>query len=341
MLSIRVVSRAGEPPEAPLAATFGPDGGDIGRGADCTLVLPDPERRISRKHAVVAWRDGRAFLRQLGLGVPVELDGRLLGADAESPLGEGAEIRIGPYVLRADAPPPAPPALPVEPPPAAAPSRRAEDMDLLLDDTEPTPLAAAVEALYDGLGVPMPARRPSVDQTRLIGGLLRATVAGTLELLAARNIAKRELGANPTMLQVRQNNPLKFSPDVDAALSHLLGPAQRGFVAPLDAVNDAFDDLRAHELAVLAGMRAALDSVLARFDPAALEQKLDKSMWASVMPAARKARLWELHAEQYAQTMRDVENDFDSVFGRAFLQAYQAQLAAAAQTNKLNLDAPS
>jgi FHA domain-containing protein len=59
------------------------------------------------------------------------------------------------------------------------------------------------------------------------------------------------------------------------------------------------------------------------------------------MPAARKARLWELHAEQYAQTMRDVENDFDSVFGRAFLQAYQAQLAAAAQANKLNLDAPS
>jgi len=357
MLSIRVVSRAGEPPSAPLAATFGPDGGDIGRGADCTLVLPDPDRRISRKHALVGWRGGQAFLRQLGQGVPVELDGRLLGADAEALLTEGAEIRIGPYLLRADAAAPVvdlPLDDPLEAPPdsafdalldpmpePAAPARRAGDMDLVLDDAEPTPLAAALEGLYDGLGVAMPSRRPSADQTRLVGALLRATVAGTLELLAARNIAKRELGANPTMLQVRQNNPLKFSPDVDAALGHLLGPGQRGYVAPLDAVNDAFDDLRAHEMAVLAGMRGALDSVLARFDPAVLEQRLAKPMWASVMPAAHKARLWETYAEQYAQILRDVENDFDSVFGRAFLQAYQAQLAALAQAKSLNLDEPS
>jgi FHA domain-containing protein len=342
MLSIRVVSRAGEPAVPPQAARFGPEGGDIGRGADCTLVLPDPERRISRKHAAVVWREGRAFLRQLGSGIPVELDGRLLGTDAESALADGSQIRIGPYLLQAADLPEVDLALPSEEPaPPAPPARRAADMDLVLDDTEPTPQAAAIEALYDGLGVPMPARCPTADQTRCIGALLRATVGGTLELLAARNIAKRELGANPTLLQVRQNNPLKFSPDVDIALDHLLGPTQRGFVAPLEAVNDAFEDLRAHEMAVLAGMRGALDAVLARFDPAVLEQRLAKPVWSSVMPAARKARLWEAYAEQYAQILRDVENDFDSVFGRAFLQAYQAQLAALAQAKTLNLDAPS
>src|SRR5574339_257 len=103
MISIRVVSRAGEAPAAPLAATFGPAGGDIGRGIDCTLVLPDPERRISRKHALVTWRDGTHFMRQLGSGVAVELDGRPLGVDGEQPLADGSEIRIGPYLLRATA----------------------------------------------------------------------------------------------------------------------------------------------------------------------------------------------------------------------------------------------
>jgi FHA domain-containing protein len=183
---------------------------------------------------------------------------------------------------------------------------------------------------------------PSPDQARLVGSLLRAAIGGALELLAARNIAKRELGASPTLLQVRQNNPLKFSPDADVALGHLLGPPQRGFTAPLAAVHDAFEDLRAHEMAVLAGMRAALDAVLARFDPAALEQRLaTKAVWESVMPAARKARLWERYQEQYGQILRDIEGDFDSLFGRAFLDAYQAQLAEFAQAKNLNLDAPA
>jgi FHA domain-containing protein len=352
MISIRVVSRAGEAPAAPLAATFGHAGGDIGRGIDCTLVLPDPERRISRKHALVTWRDGTHFMRQLGSGVAVELDGRPLGVDGELPLADGSEIRIGPYLLRAAAvapigrPPPhagevdlsLPPMprvaevdLSLPPMPRPAPAA----LDLVLDDAAPPD--AFVRALYEGLGMPQPAA-PAPEQARLVGALLRSAVAGTLELLAARHIAKRELGASPTLLQTRQNNPLKFSPDADAALGHLLGPAQRGFIPPLAAVNDAFDDLRAHEMAVLAGMRAALDAVLARFEPAALEQRLaPKGMFE--LPGARKARLWEGYAEQYAQLLREIEGDFDSLFGRAFLQAYQAQLAQFAPAKKVNPDA--
>jgi FHA domain-containing protein len=210
-----------------------------------------------------------------------------------------------------------------------------DGVDLVLGETEPAPLGAGlVEALYRGLGVAMPTA-PSAEQLELIGALLRGAIGGTLELLAARNIAKRELGANPTLLQTRENNPLKFSPDVDAALGHLLGPAQRGFIAPRAAVNDAFDDLNAHEMAVLAGMRGALDAVLARFDPGSLELRLgQKAMWQSLLPAARKSRLWERYAEQYAQILREIEGDFDSLFGRAFLQAYQAQLAELAEAKR-------
>ena len=41
-------------------------------------------------------------------------------------------------------------------------------------------------------------------------------------------------------------------------------------------MRDAFDDLRAHQLGVMAGMRAALEGVLQRFDPAQLEGKLTR-----------------------------------------------------------------
>ena len=52
MIEIQVVSRAGAALEVPLAARFGDAGGDVGRGVDCTLVLPDPERRISRRQVL-------------------------------------------------------------------------------------------------------------------------------------------------------------------------------------------------------------------------------------------------------------------------------------------------
>ena len=149
----------------------------------------------------------------------------------------------------------------------------------------------------------------------------------------ARKTYLRELGAAATQLRSRENNPLKFSPDVDAALSHLLGPAERGFLPPLQAVQEAFDDLRAHQVALLAGMRAALDSVMARFDPAALEQRMAPAgAWASLIPAQRKAQLWTEYSQQFAQIVGEVEGDFDALLGRAFLKAYQAQLAELART---------
>src|SRR5205823_8284893 len=130
----------------------------------------------------------------------------------------------------------------------------------------------------------------------------------------------RELGASATMPQSRQNNPLKFAPGVDAALVQLLGPPQRGSIDPLTAVGDAFDDLRAHEVAVLAGMRAALEAVRARFSPQTLESRLaGKGMWENLMPVNHKAKLWERYGEQHAEIVREIEENFDSIFARAFV----------------------
>jgi type VI secretion system FHA domain protein len=352
-------------PHAPVSAIFDAAGGDIGRGADCTLVLADPERRISRRQALVACRDGRHFIRRIGTNLTIELDGVPLPPDVDVPLHAGAQIRIGPYLLHADetASPAdlnaAADALPrvglLDVPAEAlhAPNEpRLHELDLVVGDPtgnhpRPTPDTAApahgarpptvpelLSALYAGLRMPAPAASEQTEpDLERIGALLRSAVAGTLALLATRSIAKRELGASVTLPQTRGNNPLKFAPDLDTALAHLLGPAQRGFVAPLVAMNDAFDDLRAHELSVLAGMRAALNEVLSRFDPAALEDRLaPKTLWERLRPGRRESKNWAHYVKRYPEITRDIESDFDSLFGRAFREAYEAQLAALAST---------
>ncbi len=371
MIAIRLVSVAGEPPASQLEAQFGAAGGDIGRGADCALVLPDPERRISRKHLQVVCREGRAWLRLISTNLLVELDGVPMAAGVECPLADGARIRIGPFLLRVDAaaaPPAAAPPAEVSaalpraaddsmallrtpaggpgglgvfhdllhaPVPAGIRAGPVQEVDVVIGDpTGSRPRVAAagsdalIDALYAGLGISPPqAQARTPEQLQLVGALLRASVQGTLALLAARLIAKRELGASPTQIQTRQNNPLKFAPDVDVALAMLLAAPRRGFVPALEAMGDAFDDLRAHEVALLAGMRAALSAVLDRFDPVALEARLsaDQGLWDQLMGGGRKARLWERYAEQHASIAREIEENFDALFAAAFVEAYEAQ----------------
>lgn len=166
------------------------------------------------------------------------------------------------------------------------------------------------------------------------GQLLRAATQGTLDLLMARALTKREVRADMTMIAAQENNPLKFSPNVDVALAHLLAPQGRGFMTPLQALCDAYNDLRAHQFGFMAGMRAALADVLERFDPKQLEQRLaQKSMIDSVLPMNRKAKLWDLYMEFYQDISTEAEDDFHALFGKEFLRAYEAQVAQLAQHN--------
>ncbi|HEY0956961.1 MAG TPA: type VI secretion system-associated FHA domain protein TagH, partial [Roseateles sp.] len=194
----------------------------------------------------------------------------------------------------------------------------------------PADQAALLAAFREGLGLPhLPAGGLTPEFMRLLGQIVHESARGTVDLLVARAALKREVRAEATMIVARENNPLKFSPTAEVALGHLLGPTVRGFIEPQKAMRDAFDDLRAHQLAFLAGMRAALEGLLQRFDPSVLEARLtQKSVLSSLLPAARKAQLWSVFQQEYQQIAGELSDDFHQVFGREFLRAYEAQLDA-------------
>lgn len=193
----------------------------------------------------------------------------------------------------------------------------------------PTDDRALVDAFLRGLnthGVRVEALTPALMQ--LIGELLREASRGTLELLAARAALKREMRTGATMIEASDNNPLKFSPNVEAALMHLLNPQMRGFMAPAVAFADAYADLRAHQVGMVAGMRVALDGVFERFEPQRIEARLSgRSMLDGVLPGlSRRARCWDLFIDMYGQLSREATEDFHTLFGRAFVAAYEAQI---------------
>jgi FHA domain-containing protein len=218
-------------------------------------------------------------------------------------------------------------------PQPAAPAAASNEEDAMAATQRVAVLRAGADelanAFFEGAGIAN-FNLPSgiTPQTmNLLGQVLRETVQAMLDLLLARAMLKREMRAEVTMIVAQENNPLKFSPNVEAALMHLLSP-QRGYMEPLEAVRDACNDLRSNQFAFMAGMRAALAGILQRFDPDQLEQRLKhKSMLDSLVPGNRKAKMWDLFSDLYGDVSKEAEDNFHEMFGREFVRAYEAQIA--------------
>lgn len=235
-----------------------------------------------------------------------------------------APARAAPLAAPLAAPPTTPPAAPprrtVQPPPRVAAETRIAPGPAPAD-----PLwAAFCEAA--GVHIDLP-QGLTPEMMRLLGSLLRSAADGTQQLMAIRAASRYELRAQVTMIQARNNNPLKFTPDGTAALEQLLQPPMRGFLTGPAAMTDAMNDLVGHGIGTMAGMRAALDGVLDRFTPAELEHQLGTgSMLDSLLPMSRKARLWELYLQHFESIRSEAQEDFHTLYGKAFLAAYEEQL---------------
>lgn len=211
-------------------------------------------------------------------------------------------------------------ARPAPPSPQPAPAASAPAADAAA-------AASLLAAFLEGAGVPDLKPGGSPEQSmRAAGAVFRALVEGLRETLMSRAAIKNELRVEQTMLRARDNNALKFSVTPEEAVAALLLGPRPGYKPPLDATKEAFRDIQSHEMAVMAGVQTALVALLKRFDPAALEARLAPGRLDSILPSARRARIWELFCTTYKDIAHEAEDDFQSVFGREFARAYDAQM---------------
>jgi type VI secretion system FHA domain protein len=426
-LILTVTRYNNRPPAQPLSKIFDQMGGTIGRASDNDMVLADPAKCLSRKHAEVRYQTGNYYLADASGKNPIYINNCPLGAGGTARLADGDVISICDYTLTASLSSLEKPTgvsssfgegglyegalgqgigpliedsnearldeggseyrysrgdeIPVvmEPMPSVhmVPEKIPAGYDPLIDndlssndvsessspDYSPEnkipraskELMAAVKArmrrvpsrtptverdirdekefeilraFLKGVGMPdLPVPAESIpDFMVTVGKMLREFVRGSIEVLKARAVVKNELGAERTILEGGGNNPLKFCPEVDYALQQLLAPTGKGFLPPLTAIREAFSDLKAHELAVMAGLLAALKAVLDRVDPQALENSQPRSRLASLRPANRQANLWERWVELYQQIRTEDEDDFYRLFRSEFVRAYENQV---------------
>ena len=259
-----------------------------------------------------------------------------------APLPEQVSVFVEPEPAP-EALPPAPVAVPawIAPPPVSptpAPTPPSAPVQPAAVDSSSDGNSEVLQALLRGLGLPnLRIERPATEVAEIVGSMLREATAGTIDVLMARAVTKKESRMDVTILSVRENNPLKFFPNAEGALTQMLTGSMAGYMAPSQAMAGAFDDLRAHELAVIAGMRAALGAVLHRFDPEKIEARLAvPTVMDKMLSSNRKAKMWDRLVELYGEIAREADDDLQRLFGEKFSEAYEDQVARLRQAKRQN-----
>lgn len=96
-LTARTIHLNGEHSDA--RRVFDQAGGSIGRGAECDLVLPDPDRRVSRLQARISFSGGQYLVVNASTSNPMYVNGVELVPGSTRVIVDGDELRAGSYVL--------------------------------------------------------------------------------------------------------------------------------------------------------------------------------------------------------------------------------------------------
>ncbi|MEY4590525.1 MAG: hypothetical protein RL497_2601 [Pseudomonadota bacterium] len=282
---------------------------------------------------------GKVPLSERLKAIPPESDNSVPPASWDEPLmGAGNEPSAAPV----NAPPvlggnewPATPVIPTPPLPpiSAPPASPVPSVATRSGGAQPEPSAQNLIAALGLTGKLHAEQQDALPQ--LIGEITREALDGLLQILRARNSIKNEFRVAVTTIQPKENNPIKFATDVDDALELLFVRQSKGFKPPLESVQDSFESIMDHQVAILAGIRAAFKSLLTRFDPVQLEQQFERlGKTGGIIPGMKGAKCWSAYDDFYQELMSNYENSFQNLFGDEFVHAYEEQLRKLAIARK-------
>lgn len=179
-----------------------------------------------------------------------------------------------------------------------------------------------LSAFFEGLGLE-PASIGPIGRGELeaMGRLVRMLMLGVLELHKSSSMAKDEMRAEDrTMVAAKDNNPLKSGWPAETKLRYLLGgrAASIGFPNPERALGELLVELAAHNGASANASRAALESTLKEFSPAALRARL----LAGGSRLFEGTRAWDAYCRYYEREGQDMARWTQRMLDRYYSEAY-------------------
>jgi type VI secretion system FHA domain protein len=390
-LSLKILSIKDEP-VSKAAVVFGNEG-SIGRLGSNTLVLPDPDKFVSRKHALINRENQQYLLKDLSLsGTYIDQQLEPLATKTQI-LSDGMHLRIGHYKIlvsisndddnnglidivndennelnnllsnQQDTPFITIKDSPFESlenanfsslhdsftPPTIQPDNSKhgempedfnfEDLFEQPASINKSPSVAAPQVsnittensqLYTdflqgaGLNEQLLTTIKGTNTLRHIGQMFRKLVSGMMLMLKSRTELKNMFKVNQTYIQTQDNNVLKFASSTNEALSYLITNNEAGFKDSLTAIDEGFEDIMQHQIAMQAAIQVSLQELLKKFDPQLIDQQFEESLLLQ-----KKSKCWEKYLNNYPQLKEQVLDDF---FGENFVKTYEQKITQLKQT---------
>jgi len=190
----------------------------------------------------------------------------------------------------------------------------------------------ALKMLLKGAGITqkhLPSEVPN-ETFEIIGHALKEVLQGTIDLLRARAETKNHLHLDRTIIGRVENNPLKFMPNAEQVIIHLLTNEETNKTyTPLDkALEEAFDDIKAHQFAMTVATQGALRGVIKQhFSPKNLADNMAKDHpISSRIPLQRQAKLWSMFESLYEDVEKEAAESFQTLLDNEISSAYEKQL---------------
>lgn len=189
----------------------------------------------------------------------------------------------------------------------------------------PLPRGEFLQRFAKGAGLApdvLAARDPGAFAEEL-GALMRLVAIELKSLLSARAESKRiARSSSQTMIQVEDNNPLKFSPTIDDALKLIFGPPTSGYLNAQRAFDESFKDLKAHQIKTYSAMQNALRMLVEDLDPQAVAESLPPDRGLEALIGSRKAKLWDAYVARWEAKTAPFEDGLVDAFMLYFAECY-------------------
>ena len=159
--------------------------------------------------------------------------------------------------------------------------------------------------------------------------MLRELIVGVTENLHVRTEQKNALRIPNTTIQPQNNNPLKFAAGVDEALENLMFRQSSEYLTGVEAVREAFLDIKQHQQVLLTALRTAVADYIGRLDPDELESKFTNGKRGGLMSAANKLKYWDLYKDLYQVVAQGQQGQLPHQFLEELTRAYEHEAARA------------
>jgi type VI secretion system protein len=177
-----------------------------------------------------------------------------------------------------------------------------------------------------GAGIPgtnVPDGRTINEALAKAGALLRCLSEVVVDSVLGVSHLRHELSLPRPKPHPAGNNPFYFCIDADNLLKRLLAPSSSEWMDGRDAISAVSRDLRAHNLALVAGCQSATKALMEALDPRGVRERTEEAKWLSAgLPLLKDARCWKAYQDRYEE-LQGALFEKEGLLRKRFASAYQ------------------